>query len=204
MHQEKVSHGSGILASDLAFLQAGRFTHETGCQLMTRVKNKPRSAYKPGNHVKYIALLLLTLAGSTGQSLSKEASSAPQQKYDRAQNLVINLNTQVGSSGFYLLKCLSDVKTIDHDLGKAGFQVEQVDKTYAKLRGRPDDRYLSAVNIKIQKAIETRRQLEMDIRDAYEQLKDSIQDTIITDEERKKKPKTKEQKNAKQEFSGER
>lgn len=109
------------------------------------------------------------------------------EEFDRAQNMVVNLNRVAGSTGFYLLKDIREVKEMDHDLGKALFQVQEVDKTYAKLRGRPDEKFLEAVAIKIQKVQQSRALYEEDLKDAYTQLKSSIQDTMMTDQERRLK-----------------
>jgi hypothetical protein len=109
------------------------------------------------------------------------------EEFDRAQNMVVNLNRVAGSTGFYLLKDIREVKEMDHDLTKALNQVQEVDKTYAKLRGRQDEKFLEAVAIKIQKVQQSRALYEEDLKDAYTQLKSSIEDTMMTDQERRVK-----------------
>jgi hypothetical protein len=89
------------------------------------------------------------------------------------------------STGYYLLQDIREVKEMDHDLGKALFQLLEVDKSYAHLRGRPDEKFLEAVAIKIQKAQQSRALYEEDLKDAYTQLKSSIEDTMMTDPERR-------------------
>ncbi len=101
--------------------------------------------------------------------------------FDRAETLVVNLNKRAGSSGYYLLEGLRFVETMDHDLLKALRQVQEVDKTYAKLRGKPDNKYLEVTALKIEKAIASNTQLRADLRDAYSELKDQIKDTLIMD-----------------------
>ncbi|HEY9715294.1 MAG TPA: hypothetical protein V6C72_17615 [Chroococcales cyanobacterium] len=134
------------------------------------------------------ALVLIAFAATVDQPLAgaKGETGAPFENMDRAQTLVYNLNHMKDSSGYYLLDSIKQVKDLDHEIGKALFQVQEVDKTYAKLRGRRDDRFLEPVAIKLQKAQQSRAQLLDDLQDAYAQLKTSIQDTLITDQERKK------------------
>jgi hypothetical protein len=127
--------------------------------------------------------LLVALTATVFSALSVPISA--EEKFDRAQNMVVNLNQVAGSTGFYLLKDIREVKEMDHDLGKALLQVQEVDKSYARLRGRKDERFLEAVAIKIQKAQNSRSLYEEDLKDAYSQLKSSIQDTMMTDQERK-------------------
>ena len=107
--------------------------------------------------------------------------------FDRAQTLVINLNKKVGSSGFYMLEGLRFVETMDHDLLKSLRQVQEVERTYAKLRGKPDNRYFELTEVKIEKAISSNTALRDDLRDAYSQLKAQIKDTIVMDDLTNKK-----------------
>ena len=96
--------------------------------------------------------------------------------------MIANLNRSVGSTGFYLIEDINQLKQMDHDLGKALFQLHEVDKTYARLHGHPDDRYLEAVAIKIEKAQQSRDLMEEAVQDAYSQLKATIQDCLVQDE----------------------
>ncbi|HEY9758470.1 MAG TPA: hypothetical protein V6C97_25115 [Oculatellaceae cyanobacterium] len=109
------------------------------------------------------------------------------QGFDRAQTLVINLNKKVGSSGFYLLEGLRYCETMDHDILKALRQVQEVERTYAKLRGKPDNRYFELTEVKIDKAMSSNAALRDDLRDAYSQLKAQIKDTLVMDEVSAKK-----------------
>ena len=115
------------------------------------------------------------------------SESADTPGFDRAQTLVVNLNKKVGSSGYYLLEGLRFVDTMDHDLLKSLRQVQEVEKTYAKLRGKPDNRYFELTEVKIEKAISSNTALRDDIRDAYSQLKAQIKDTLVMDEVSAKK-----------------
>jgi len=127
--------------------------------------------------------LLIPLTAVVFSALTVPISA--EEKFDRAQTMVVNLNKVEGSTGYFLLKDIREVKEMDHDLGKALFQVQEVDKSYAKLRGRSDERFLEAVAIKLQKVQQSRALYEEDLRDAYTQLKSSIEDTMMTDPERR-------------------
>jgi len=138
---------------------------------------------------KAVAGTLILLATSALAVASMYAATDP--NFDRAQKLVLNLNKVAGSSGFYLLKSMREIDVADHDLTKALRQVEEVEKTYARLRGRPDDKFLETTQIKIQKAMQSRNQYEEDLRDAYSQLKADIQHTLLMDQGKPQKEKSK-------------
>src|ERR1700733_15398610 len=96
----------------------------------------------------YIFLCALTLAVLCILiTARRNAGAAEEEKFDRAQNVIVNLNKMQGSAGWWLLQDIRKMQTMDHDLGKARFQIEEADKLYAKLRGRPDDRYLGTVQL---------------------------------------------------------
>lgn len=124
--------------------------------------------------------IALVLAVSSAALADKPGE--PLAQLDRAQSLVMNLNRVPQSTGFYLLQDLREIKGMDHDLTKALNQAREVDKTYARLRGKPDERHLEAVCIKIEKALNARALLEEDLKDAYTTLKSSIQETMVSDE----------------------
>jgi nitrogen regulatory protein PII-like uncharacterized protein len=138
-----------------------------------------------------VALILFALSSAsiTPAFADSPVSTDPFSNMDRAQNLVANLNKVAGSSGFYLLQDIRNIKEMDHDLTKARRQVEEVDKTFGRLRGNPDQRKLQAAVIKIEKALNTRAMLEEDLRDAYTTLKASIQETLVTDVQKPKDSK---------------
>src|SRR5271163_1992705 len=112
-----------------------------------------------------LSLMAVTLGNPSAFSL-KDDLPLSGEGFDRAQTLVVNLNKRAGSSGYYLLEGLRYVETMDHDLLKALRQVQAVDKTFAKLRGRPDDKHFEVTELKIEKAIASNTQLREDLRDA--------------------------------------
>ncbi len=140
---------------------------------------------------KHFTCLLSVLVGacfflSKPEAKSMKEDAVPGGGFDRAQTLVLNLNRVQGSSGWYLLEGLKYTSTMDHDLTKALRQVEEVDRTYAKLRGKPDNKYLETTAIKIDRAVQANHQLNEDLRDAFEELKAQIKETLVMDEVVKK------------------
>src|SRR5271156_4960381 len=99
-----------------------------------------------------LSLMAVTLGNPSAFSL-KDDLPLSGEGFDRAQTLVVNLNKRAGSSGYYLLEGLRFVDTMDHDLLKSLRQVQEVEKTYAKLRGKPDNKYMETTQLKIEKAI---------------------------------------------------
>ncbi|HEY9776776.1 MAG TPA: hypothetical protein V6C81_23635 [Planktothrix sp.] len=139
----------------------------------------------------YLGFFVITLGAALAMVVTHKtpATAEDEPKLDRALTLVVNLNKMEGSAGWYILQDIRSAKLIDHDLLKAHHQVEEVDHTYAKLRGRPDDKFLSAVTLKLEKAEATRAQLEEDLHDCFDQLRTSIQDVLVMDEKALKKKK---------------
>jgi hypothetical protein len=135
---------------------------------------------------KGFTYVVLGLVGASVFLINPDAKSikqdaVPNENFDRAQTLIVNLNRVQGSSGWYMLEGLKCCKTMDHDLLKALRQVEEVDKTFGKLRGRPDTKHLDTTAVKIEKAIQSNQQLTSDLLDSYDELKAQIKDTLVTD-----------------------
>lgn len=110
----------------------------------------------------------------------------PGDNLDRAQTLIFNLNRVEGSPGWFLLQSIKHCRETNSDLVKAIHQVQGADKTYARLRGVPDNQFMDITALKIEKALKTNELMEADLKDAYTELKSQIEEILITDEERKK------------------
>lgn len=148
----------------------------------------------------YLFLIALTVSMMCVTWISdRNSATAVEEKLDRGQNIIVNLNKVQGCAGWYLLQDIRKVQEMDHDLGKAHFQITEADKTYARLRGNRDDRYLQALTAKVEKVQQDRKQLEDDLHDAFDQLRTSIKDVMMMDPERKKDQK--DQKNQKSDKS---
>jgi hypothetical protein len=130
-----------------------------------------------------VSLAVATVAVAT----HKTPATADEQKMDRAQTIIVNLNKMQGCAGWFLLQDIKQAKLMDHDLTRAHRQIEEADHTYAKLRGRPDDKFLTPVMVKLEKAEQERARLEEDLHETFDQLRTSIQDVIVQDEPKAKK-----------------
>jgi hypothetical protein len=111
----------------------------------------------------------------------KLTGSGDHEKFDRNQTMLINLQTEPMSAGYFILHSYGNAKQMTHDLDRALNQITAVDQSYAKSRQRPDDRYLQNVCLKITLAKQTAAQLEDQLSDAFTQLKSSIKETLVTD-----------------------
>lgn len=95
--------------------------------------------------------------------------------------MMMNLTRGPGSTGFYVVQSLRHAKDMVRDLDKALRQLEQVEKAYAKSRGRPDDRQLAGAAERIRQAQTTAGQLETQLREAYQDLKSSVSQTLAVE-----------------------
>lgn len=140
----------------------------------------------------FILLLLLTIAVFCLTIINDNSpATAESEKFDRAQNIIANLNKEKGCAGWWLLQDIRKAQEMDHDLGKAHLQIEEADRIYSRERGQRDERYLSALLLKVEKVQQDRRQLELDLHDAFDTMRASIKDVLILDPERKAKAKSK-------------
>ncbi|MBX9671688.1 MAG: hypothetical protein K2X93_29135 [Candidatus Obscuribacterales bacterium] len=111
--------------------------------------------------------------------LAPVASHAGADKNDRAEKMVLNLRVGKGSTGFYLLESARYSREVETNLRKALFQVREVDKSYAKSRGRPDDRYLEVVAVKISQCQDKAKALTEELENSNFALRETIKDTLL-------------------------
>jgi septal ring factor EnvC (AmiA/AmiB activator) len=131
-----------------------------------------------------VVLLVATwMFGACPGALTKKTQwgSPEPAKFDRAQIMIINLNHGQSSCGFYLADSLATIKLTNKNLEKALKQLEQVDRAYAKSRHRPDDSFLAPAHEQIKKAKETCERLETELRQSLDELKSSIQQTLVVE-----------------------
>jgi len=107
------------------------------------------------------------------------AGYGEQGKMDRAEKMVINLRVGHGSAGFYMLEAQRMAREVEADLRKALFQIREVDKTFAKSKGRPDDRFLERATVKLTQCEDQAKALTTELEDSYLILKDNIQETLL-------------------------
>ena len=97
----------------------------------------------------------------------------------RQQKMVVNLTHGVGSCGFYLLESRKLSEDMAKNLRKAAYQVREVDKSYAKSLGRPDDRFLEPAALRIARCRDKADELTVEIRTAFQDLKDEIKESLL-------------------------
>jgi hypothetical protein len=131
--------------------------------------------------IKLIVLFFVLLSSYAylpdhyGQALSKG-------KLNRNQVMLLNLKTAPMSAGYYIVDAHRIGKEISQDLERAFNQIEAVDKTYAKYRHRPDDRFMQSTCLKVTLARQTTQDLQQQLEDAFAELKSNIEETLISDE----------------------
>jgi hypothetical protein len=103
-------------------------------------------------------------------------------EFSRAQYMVMNLNRGKDSTGFYLQESGRQSRLMLVQLEKASRQLEQVDRVYAKSKGRPDDKYLKGAQARIEAARMTAQQLAQQLQEAQAELKSSIQEVLLADQ----------------------
>jgi len=135
----------------------------------------------------YFCMFVVALTACATVLLTHGSSAEDQPKFDRAQTIIVNLNKMQGCAGWWLLQDIKSAQTMTHDLGKAHFQLQEADHTYAKLRGHPDDKFLTVVLMKVEKCQQDRAQLEEDLHDTFDQLRTTIKDVLLADDDLRKK-----------------
>jgi hypothetical protein len=109
------------------------------------------------------------------------ALGKPNGELERSQALLFSLQKAPMSAGFYILHSLRTAEETGKDLDKALKQIEAADATYAKARNRPNQRYLSTTSLKLTLARQTAAQLRDQLEDSWDELKNSIKQTLVTD-----------------------
>lgn len=127
----------------------------------------------------YAAAICLIAPMATQDS---SRADAQQKKFDREQTMLMNLKNGVGSTGFHIIESNRRAKDIIRDLGKAMFQLQEVDKAYSKSRGKPDSRSMDGTKLKLVNAQNTAQKLSDELWDTFQDLKKSINTTLVLDE----------------------
>jgi hypothetical protein len=132
---------------------------------------------------KLLALLAFATMATLAPSAhcEKAVPGGPNADVERGQTLLMNLQTQPRSAGYFILHSIRGSDDIFRDLEKALKQIEAVDATYAKSRNHPDDRYLNTVRLRLTAAKQTAGELHSELEDCWGELKDSIKQTLVTD-----------------------
>jgi hypothetical protein len=101
--------------------------------------------------------------------------------FDRQQLMMMNLTRGHDSTGFYLITSLNKTKDMIRDLEKSINQLDQVEKAYTRSRGRPDDHPLQSSSDRIKQAQQRAGQLELELREAFHDLKSSVTQTLASE-----------------------
>lgn len=103
--------------------------------------------------------------------------AAPQ--LTREEKMVYNLKIGRGSALFYLLEATRLAATVEDDLYRAGNQIKQVEKTFARSKGKPDNRYFEATTTKIDLVYEKAKNLRAEVEDCRLDLSDAIKEVLV-------------------------
>lgn len=109
--------------------------------------------------------------------LASHAGSGPAP--DRAEKMVVNLRVGQGSTGFYLLEGARLSRVVETDIRKGLYQLREVDKSYSKSRGRPDDRYFERVAVKLTQCQDKAKELTEELEDTSRILRETIKETLL-------------------------
>jgi hypothetical protein len=133
--------------------------------------------------IKLIMLPSLVFAGCLAQPMSQPCQSADElafdRKFTREELLLLNLGHGQGSAGFFLLEALKQSKETTHNLQRAMSQMRQVEATYAKSKGKPDDKYLQNSELKLTQARQRSEELSENISDGFREMKRSVKETLL-------------------------
>ncbi|MBX9724488.1 MAG: hypothetical protein K2X81_23965 [Candidatus Obscuribacterales bacterium] len=130
-----------------------------------------------------ITFALLSLFASatvpTQAAPNKEILPPSGRQFTREEYMVLNLNRGADSTGAHISESLKQVKFIVKDLDKGLRQLQQIDKEYAKSKGRPDDKFLGNATDRLQQALRSAQQLSADLEASRDELKDNIHQALI-------------------------
>lgn len=117
--------------------------------------------------------------GTTFSVAQSQETFLGSEKFDRAQTMLLNLSHGKGSAGYFLLESERMQKEITHNLERALSQIVQVEKTYAKSKGKPDQKYLDASQLQLVNARQRSEELTEYISTTFRQMKRSVKETLL-------------------------
>jgi len=100
-------------------------------------------------------------------------------KFTREEQLLLNLAHGQGSAGFFLLEALRTSKETTHNIERAMSQMRQVEATYGKSKGRPDDKFFPNAELKLTQARQSSEQVTENVSDGFREMKRAVKDTLI-------------------------
>lgn len=100
-------------------------------------------------------------------------------QFSREEFMLMNLNRGEDSTGAHIGDSLKQVKGIVKELDRSLRQLQQVDKEFAKSKGKPDDKFLAPATDRLQQALKTAQQLSAELEGSREELKDNIHNALL-------------------------
>lgn len=100
-------------------------------------------------------------------------------EFSREEYMVMNLNKGNDSTGTHISEALKEVRAMVKDLDRSLRQLQQVDREFARSKGKPDDRFMAPASATLEQALKTAQQLAQELEGSREQLKDSIHQALI-------------------------
>lgn len=129
-----------------------------------------------------IAIFCLYLLASGSASFAAKKPEKPPaigRQFSREEFMVLNLNKGNDSTGSHLNDSIRQVRQMVRDLDKGLRQLQQAEREYAKSKGRPDDRFMAPAAARLEQSLKTAQQLEKELEQSREELKDSINHALI-------------------------
>ncbi|MBX9687118.1 MAG: hypothetical protein K2X27_10475 [Candidatus Obscuribacterales bacterium] len=123
---------------------------------------------------------IISISGAAAFAKDEKPAKQPiLRQFSREEFMVMNLNRGNDSSGAHISESLKQVRIMVKDLDRSLRQIQQVDREFAKSKGKPDDHFLNPAIDKLQQALKSAQQLSQDLESSREELKDNIQQALI-------------------------
>lgn len=126
------------------------------------------------------AAVAISIGAMSAQAVfAGNAPPIPDKKFSREEFMVMNLNRGEDSTGAHINSSIKEVRIMVKDLDRSLRQLQQVDREFAKSKGKPDDKFLSASADRLQRALKTAQQLSEELEATREELKDNIHNALL-------------------------
>lgn len=132
---------------------------------------------------KVICIIATVIAGGIMHNQSAECGDLKLppsgREFSREEYMVLNLNRGDDSAGAHVGEAIKQVRVIVKDLDRSLRQLQQVDREFAKSKGKPDDKFLGPAADRLQQALKSAQQLQQDLELSRDELKDNIHEALI-------------------------
>lgn len=122
-----------------------------------------------------MGLLTIGLFSQSGQSQGEFGD----RKFSREELMMVNLAHGKGSAGFFILEAQRQAKDSTRNLERALSQLQQVQASYGKSKGRPDDKFLPTTELKLVQAIQHSKDLEDMTSTVFQDMKRSVKEALL-------------------------